>query len=249
MFTAEDCLTVYCENMNCDERLPLEGVPSYCRGVYLKGCFDLSKFQFGNEVEYVFLGDTMDVSGCLDFDKMMPNFNGAGNLKCVDWELSSDEYEDVTKVPIWNASRLSGLDQLIDLRIWGGFLIANIDEISRCKSLRNVYISLNFDVAENEVDDEQEDQDEACGTTVACEVDDSSFDEFIKRDFSTVDWLDVKIILKNQRTWDISALGKKRLGLKVLAIDAKNCWVTGMESFRQSKDLSLFSITMKIGCH
>ena len=237
-----DGLTLYCENFNQDILLPVSGFPQYCKGIYLKGHFDMSKVRIGKGVENVYMGDIL-YDG-FDCEKGIPNFDDADNLRYLEVVMLSGAYADVDRIPVLDAVKFSCLDQLTNCVVDVGFLISHVEKLSECKSLQKIDLHSSFTISGNDSDDGENDIEERSGIAVECCIDDSSFVELINRDFRDVERLVVEINLKKTRTWDISALAKKRL--KLISIKAKNCWVIGMESFRQSKGLTWFGVKMEI---
>ena len=75
-------------------------------------------------------------------------------------------------------------------------------------------------------------------------VDDASFDEFIKRDFSGIKKMRVEIELSQVKTWDIAYLAN--LHFDFLCISTENCMIAGVEAFQGGEGANALSIYMNI---
>lgn len=241
-----DGITLYCDNTSTNV-LSVAGFPPCCKGISIKGRFDLSQAKVGNSVEYYFQQNAE--CGEVDQIKMVPDFSSASEIKYLEMALLAGEYNDWHKVPVLDASLFAGHDKLEELHLDIGGLLSHTETLLQCKELRNIQVNSCCRIAYGEVAVDNmgpgEDSDDGPEDAAReCYVDDSSFDEFIKCDFSKLGRLDVRIKLSKIRVWDISCLAN--LKLEELYIVSENCLITGMESLRRSKGLSDVSILMKV---
>ena len=237
--------TLYCSNMTTTF-LPLKGFPSCCRGISLEGRFDLSKVNLKNSVEYFYLQDVE----CDEIDQIraIPDFSAANNLKYLELAFLVGECKDWSRVLCLDAGLFAGHDKLRDIHLDIGGLVSHTEALLQSKVLRNIKVNSSIRIASGVVAPVNmemcEESNESAGRACEYFVDDSSFDEFIKNDFSKLGRLDVRIKLSKMRVWDISSLVNCKL--EELYIVSENCLITGMESLRQSTGLTDVGISMEV---
>ena len=111
---------------------------------------------------------------------------------------------------------------------------ASLKCLSVVEGFRSASTEVGFDYAKDDSEYEQK-----------FTVDDSSFDEFVKRDFRGVGYLEVRISLRQMRSWDISVLADQPMD--VVHIKTKNCLITGLDAFRKIRNTNCLAISMDIG--
>ena len=235
LFQAEG-LTLECEN-ETGAILEVKGFPAYCKGICLRGPFDISRVCLNDSLEYFYW---MDVNTdrllrnhC--YSKMLPSFAGASELKYLELYFESAEDKSGSKIQVLDLSQFSELNRLEELKVSGDCLLSNTEKLLQNKSLQRISLQAGFEMPDYDVD---------CESIVKCCVDDASYDCFMKQEFRGVDRLEVELNLKEIRRWNIAGLARQHI--KFLSISSKNCLISGMEAFREQKDLQWFYVSMEI---
>ena len=245
-------LTVICQNWT-ENILPIKGLPRCCKGVEVSGPFDMSNVVIADSVEY-FYSKAHGISDWPQYYEAyddLPRFNATSKLKYLSITRcsSGDDGRKRLRIPCLDMTRFSEMDNLEEVDVFVAGLAVHAEELLDNNKLRCLSVTEFYDYL---VDSDEG----GTGVDIGLEddsnneflqhyvVDDASFDEFIKRDFSGIKKMRVEIELSQVKTWDIAYLAN--LHFDFLCISTENCMIAGVEAFQGGEGANALHIYMNI---
>ena len=245
-------LTVICQNWT-ENILPIKGLPRCCKGVEVSGPFDMSNAVIADSVEY-FYSEAHGISDWPQYYEAyddLPRFNATSKLKylSITRYSSGDDGRKRLRIPCLDMTRFSEMDNLEEVDVFVAGLAVHAEKLLNINKLRRLSVTEFYDylAASNEEGvggDAGWDSDWGNGSLQRYVVDDASFDEFLRRDFTGIKRMQVEIELSQVKTWDIAYLANFHFDF--LNIRAENCMIAGVEAFQGGEGANALSIYMNI---
>ena len=265
-----DILTFACENFQ-SAPLDVKAFPSCCRGLALRGAFDLSHVKINDSVEHLAWTFECNEDGLWNFADSLPQFSVSSKLRRIEldpyccWGMKG-EYAQVLDL-----KRFSCLDRLEEANISMDGIIANLPLFIRGKSLRNARIAMYFDRTWYQCEDEKYSEsfrsifadfeniyaanesslNSEVGRSISIDVNDSTFDSFRMIDLAAFEFINLNIALSELRHLTLrpilegQIMGRNIRQRKCIRIQSKNCIIDDLEYVSDFSSVEMIDVQME----